>query len=75
MRTEKSLTSSIIIPLPTNLASEFFKESGDLPITKFPATTELANIIGKTLDLDCVEYAGKLTLESLKTSKRPKTRP
>jgi hypothetical protein len=38
--------------VPADLALEAFRESGNLPFAKFPATMALAEIIGKMLDLN-----------------------
>lgn len=58
--------------VPINLALDFFKESGDLSIAKFPATTELANIVGRIVSLDRLETSNKSTLDAFvkKTKKR-----
>ncbi len=64
----KSLASRLLVPVRRDLASEFFNESGDLPIAGFPATNELATIVGKMLGFDRDERA-KLTLETVKSRK------
>lgn len=76
MSIDKPSFSKIAIPVSISLATEFFRESGDLPVSKFPATNELAIIVGKTLGADHDEYVGNAKLEAfIKTGKRPKRRP
>ncbi len=67
----KSIISKVMIPVSIDVASEFFRESGDLPISKFPATNELATIVGTSLGYDHVENA-KLSLQTLKSRKLKK---
>jgi len=61
------------VTVPINLALDFFKESGDLPIAKFPATTELANIVGRIMCLDRLQTSNKSTLDAfVKNTKKRK---
>jgi len=63
-----STVSSVVIHVRSDLASEFFRESGDLPIAGFQATNELAMVVGKLLGYDRDEGA-RITLEPLKSRK------
>lgn len=43
--------AKITIEMPTDLASEMFVETGDLPVAKYPALEELAEIIAQVLNV------------------------
>jgi len=47
----------IVINLPIDLAMEIFRESGDLPVSEFPAIMKLANDIGEILNMERKEDA------------------
>ena len=48
----ESKFSKLVIQMPLELAKEVLIESGDLPITKFPATLEIAEKIAEALNLN-----------------------
>lgn len=60
MNTRKVEDVSLIIRVPTELARDIFRESGDLPFAMFPATMTLANTIGKALSASHKESAKQL---------------
>ena len=71
MSSVRSSFSKIMITMPLSVAEKFFRESDDLPVSKFPAASELATIVGKTLYLDYDENGKNMKLEAfIKTSKK-----
>ena len=42
----------LVIHLPVDLAIEIFRETGDLPISEFPAISKLADSIAEILDME-----------------------
>lgn len=65
---DRPVVSSVLVPVARDLASEFFRESGDLPVEKFPATIEVAHIVGRLLGFDRVDRV-KITLETFAKAK------
>lgn len=41
----------VVIHLPVDLAIEIFRESGDLPVSEFPAILKFADSIAEILDM------------------------
>jgi len=42
----------VVIHLPIDLAIEIFRESGDLPVSEFPAILKFADSIAEVLDIE-----------------------
>lgn len=42
----------VVIHIPVDLAKEIFRESGDLPISEFPAILKFADSIADVLDIE-----------------------
>ncbi|MEM2107790.1 MAG: hypothetical protein QXL10_00700 [Candidatus Bathyarchaeia archaeon] len=63
MSKSDKMFTNIVLYIPKNLALDFFRESGDLPVNSFPAITKLAHIIGKMLGENDSEQP-KVTLET-----------
>jgi hypothetical protein len=72
MSKAKTVGNHVFLNLHYSLAFDFFRESGDLPANGFPATTELAHLIGKELGLGQVEGHRKTVEMSKKTRKTSK---
>ena len=61
MSQEKPKVLGLVVHLPIDLAIEIFRESGDLPISEFPAILKFADSIAEVLDMEQNEnsaYAG-----------------
>lgn len=71
MSNSEKMFANIVLYIPKNLALDFFRESGDLPVNGFPATTKLAHIIGKMLEENHSEQQ-KVTLETFVKKKTQK---
>jgi len=52
MSQEKPKVLGLVIHLPIDLAIEVFRESGDLPISEFPAILKFADSIAEILDME-----------------------
>ena len=50
-RNDELKVAKTVIEIPVNLALEIFSEAGDLPIGKYPALEELAQIIAQVLNV------------------------
>lgn len=50
-RNEGLKVSKITVEMPIDLALEMFIETGDLPVAKYPALEELAEIIAPVLNV------------------------
>lgn len=60
----------LIVRVPTELARDIFRESGDLPFAMFPATMTLANTIGKALSASHKESAKQLKPTILRRNRK-----
>jgi len=47
----------VVIHLPIDLAIEIFRESGDLPMSEFPAIVKFAERVGEILNMEQNEGA------------------
>jgi len=52
MSQKKPKVLGLVIHLPIDLAIEIFRESGDLPISEFPAILKFADSIAEILDME-----------------------